>query len=417
MNKRILYLYIFLFIFFADAYFIIPWLKPITIFSYLLIGLSFSAKQKKLDKNSRKLQYVFFLFIAYTFVVNLIQNDTQLAFSALLSTIYIPFVFGIFSRKEGNYKFLYFYAKWYVVYNGFFAVLQFLGVYVTAGELLAKLPFLSVDSGFAIDFSNQGLRISGASYSSIGFASTIGAIFLFIYFTKTKTLLNPKMRKIYLIILIFLIIMTQTRSIIYAMVPVIYLTNVFITGRNIKKLASIIVGLGFTVFIIILLLPTIQSAFPRLFLNVEEDGSVIHRIQANVYGVVGTFYTSPIIGMPKESSLDAMDIGYNKLGLFLGDRYIDEVTQHNQPSYFFRYYGIIGFLFFILIYRAMFKISLSKSNPEFMKKILFSILIFHLLYTFSHNNKITGDIYIWFFMALNFRSTIFIKKLNEEKVN
>ena len=154
-----------------------------------------------------------------------------------------------------------------------------------------------------------------------------------------------------------------------------------------------------------MLLPTIKQSYPRLFLSIEEDGSVVHRMQANVYGSVGTFYLSPFIGMPISESLTAMNLGYNKIGLFVGDYYYDRVTQHNQPAYFFRYYGFIGFLFFLLIYKKMFQIGFSRML-DFNKKILFAILLFHLMYTFSHNNKITTDYYLWIFMALQFESLI-----------
>ena len=142
-----------------------------------------------------------------------------------------------------------------------------------------------------------------------------------------------------------------------------------------------------------------------MFLTLEEDGSVVHRIQANVYGSVGTFYLSPFIGMPISESLTAMNYGFNKLGLFVGDYYYDRVTQHNQPAYFFRYYGFIGFLFFVLIYKRFFQIGFSR-KLDLNKKIFFSILLFHLIYTLTHNNKITTDNYIWIILALNLDNLI-----------
>ena len=48
----------------------------------------------------------------------------------------------------------------------------------------------------------------------------------------------------------------------------------------------------------------------------------------------------------------------------------------------------------------MFQIGFSK-KLDLNKKILFAILLFHFIYTLSHNNKITSDYYIWIFMALN----------------
>tara|TARA_B110000908_G_C10236405_1_gene443585 strand:- start:863 stop:2095 length:1233 start_codon:yes stop_codon:yes gene_type:complete len=400
MNNKFLYIYIFCVIFFADTYVIFSWLKPITILNYILIFLNLFSNKTILNKKIKNLQLIFSLFIIFTFAVDLYQNDILKAYSSLITLIPFPVIFGIFSKQRDNYKYVFFYAQWYIIYNCFFALLQFSGFYVTAGELLAKLPLIDVDRGFAIDFSNQGLRTSGAAYSSIGFACNLGVISIFFYYFKIESILSKKKRIFYLFIIVVFIILSQTRSVIFALIPVIYLTNLIVNKTNVTNALKVSFSILLTSLSIIVLLPTIQQSFPRLFLTIEEDVSIVHRIQANVYGSVGTFYLSPFIGMPFSESLTAMNYGYNKLGLFLGNYYVDKVTQHNQPGYFFRYYGFIGFLFFVLIYKKMFQIGFSK-KLDLNKKILFAILLFHFIYTLSHNNKITSDYYIWIFMALN----------------
>ena len=405
MNNKILYFYIFCFVFFADTYFVFPWLRPLTILNYLLIFLNLFSNKSIINKRIKSLQFTFFLFIIFTFIVDLYHNDVQKAFSSLVTLTPLPIILGIFSKQKENFKLVLFYAQWYIIYNCFFALLQFSGFYVTAGELLAKLPILDVDNGFVTDFGNQGLRTSGASYSSIGFACNLGVIFIFFYYFKIESILSKKKRIFYLSIILVFIILSQTRSVIFALIPVIYLTNLFIPKIKISsatKYSFVILLLSLGIY---MLLPTIKQSYPRLFLSIEEDGSVVHRMQANVYGSVGTFYLSPFIGMPISESLTAMNLGYNKIGLFVGDYYYDRVTQHNQPAYFFRYYGFIGFLFFVLIYKKMFQIGFSR-KLDFNKKILFAILLFHLMYTFSHNNKITTDYYLWIFMALQCESLI-----------
>ena len=405
MNNKILYFYIFCIIFFADTYIVLPWIRPLTILNYALIFLNLLSNKTVLNKKIKGLQFIFFLFIIFTFIVDLYQNDIQKAFSSLVTLTPFPIILGIFSKQKENFKLVLFYAQWYIIYNCFFALLQFSGFHVTAGELLAKLPILDVDNGFVTDFGNQGLRTSGASYSSIGFACNLGVIFIFFYYFKIESILSKKKRIFYLFIIVVFIILSQTRSVIFALIPVIYLTNLIVNKTNVTNALKVSFSILLTSLSIIVLLPTIQQSFPRLFLTVEEDGSVVHRIQANVYGSVGTFYLSPFIGMPISESLTAMNYGYNKLGLFIGDYYFDRVTQHNQPAYFFRYYGFIGFLFFVLIYKKMFQIGFSR-RLDLNKKILFGILLFHLIYTLSHNNKITTDYYLWIFIALQFESLI-----------
>jgi len=403
MNNKILYFYIFCIIFFADAYIVFPWIRPVTILNYVLIFLNLFSNKTVLNKEIKGLQFTFSLFIIFIFTVDLYQNDLQKAFSSLVTLIPLPIVLGIFSKQKQNFRLVLFYAKWYVIYNCFFAFLQLFGIHVTAGELLAKLSYLDVENGFATDFSNQGIRTSGASYSSIGFACNLGVIFIYFYYFKIESIISKKKRIFYLIIIVCFIISSQTRSLIFTLIPVIYLTNIYIS-RNISYIkysfVILLMSLGFFI-----LMPTIKQSYPRLFLSIEEDGSIVHRLQANVYGSVGTFYLSPYIGMPISESLTAMDFGFNKLGVFIGDYYYDRVTQHNQPAYFFRYYGFIGFIYFVLIYKKMFQIGFSR-KLDLNKKIIFAILLFHLLFTLSHNNKITTDYYLWIFIALQCESLI-----------
>ena len=404
MNNKILYFYIFFIIFFADSYFILPWLRPVTIGNYILIFLNLFSTTRVTNVKVKRLQFVFFLFIIFTFLVDLYQNDIKMAFTKVFTIGTLPIILGIFSKQKENFKFVLFYAQWYIIYNCFFGLLQFLGFYVTAGELLAKLPFIDVDFGFAMG-KGQGPRTSGASYSSIGFACNLGVLFTFFYYFKIESIISKSKRKIYLVTIIIFIFLTQTRSVIFAIIPVIYFTNLIIPKVKISTISKysffiLLMSLGLYV-----ITPVIKEFYPRLFLTLEEDGSVVHRIQANVYGSVGTFYLSPFIGMPISESLTAMNYGFNKLGLFVGDYYYDRVTQHNQPAFFFRYYGFIGFIFFVLIYKRFFQIGFSR-KLDLNKKIFFSILLFHLIYTLTHNNKITTDNYIWIILALNLDNLI-----------
>ena len=216
MNNKILYFYIFCIIFFADTYIVLPWIRPVTILNYALIFLNLLSNKTVLNKKIKGLQFIFFLFIIFTFIVDLYQNDIQKAFSSLVTLTPLPIILGIFSKQKENFRLVLFYAQWYIIYNCFFALLQFSGFYVTAGELLAKLPILDVDNGFVTDFGNQGLRTSGASYSSIGFACNLGVIFIFFYYFKIESILSKKKRIFYLSIILVFIILSQTRSVIFS---------------------------------------------------------------------------------------------------------------------------------------------------------------------------------------------------------
>lgn len=400
MKDKLLYFYVLAIILFADTYFVLPWLRPVTLLNYLLVFYYIKSPKVKFPIQVVKLKNLFYAFMVFTVLVDFYQNDLSKAVSTLLVYLPIPIVFYLFYSSSENMKLVYFYAKVYLIYNGFFSVLQLIGIHITAGEVLANLAILDVDKGFAENIGNQGLRISGASYSTIGLACNLGVLFCYFYFNETK-LYSKKMRQVYLTILVILMIFSQTRSVLLSIIPVIFITHNIINGNKLKVFALSILGLIAVLLVVVLFLPLLEGLFPRLFLGIEEDGSIVHRIQANVYGVVGTFYLSPIIGVPFENALEAMTLGYKKVGLFIGYYFIDEVTQHNQPAYFFRYYGFIGFLFFVLIYKKFFTIGLLNYNTINIKRVVVSIVIFHLFYTFFHNNKFTMDFYLWFFIALN----------------
>jgi hypothetical protein len=145
-------------------------------------------------------------------------------------------------------------------------------------------------------------------------------------------------------------------------------------------------------------IPLIKELFPRLFLTVDQDGSVIHRMQANVYGAIGTFYLSPLIGVSYEEALHAMEVGYKKIGLFIGNYFIDKVTYHNQLFFFFRQYGFIGVFFYVALMFS-FILKAFSLKEDFKQKIILSIILFYFFYTLSHNNKWTMDYYIWLFLS------------------
>ena len=117
MNNKILYFYIFCIIFFADSYILLPWIRPITILNYMLIFFNLFSKKTVLNKKIKGLQFIFFLFITFTFTVDLYQNDIQKAFSSLVTLTPLPIILGIFSKQKENFRLVLFYAQWYVIYN------------------------------------------------------------------------------------------------------------------------------------------------------------------------------------------------------------------------------------------------------------------------------------------------------------
>ena len=219
MNSKLLYFYVLAIIFFADTYFVLPWLRPVTLLNYLLVFHYLKSPKIKFPIEVVKLKNLFYTFTVFVVLVDLYQNDLSKAVSTLLVYLPIPIVFYLFYSSSENSKLIYFYAKVYLIYNGVFSVLQLLGIHTTAGELLSNIPIMAVDQGFWENIGAQGLRISGASFSTIGFACNLGVLFCYFYFNETK-LYSKKMRQIYLIALVILMIFSQTRSVLLSIIHI-----------------------------------------------------------------------------------------------------------------------------------------------------------------------------------------------------
>lgn len=403
--KTFLFFYVFLYIFFADTYLFVPWIRPITLLNYSLVIISILYFQKS-NKNIQNVQILLFILIFYIFIINIIQNNLTMAFSMLVTTLPIPFILSLFFRVPYNNEIIFFYIKFYLIYNAIFAFIQTAGISVTAGSLLSKIPGIGVTRGFVEDLQYQGLRVSGATASSIELACILGFSFLLLFYTKVdEKILSSKEKKFYIALIIVLIFLTQTRSLIFSLPIVIFLTSFFLNKKTIKTYATIIFAVSFTVGTFYLLLPILVEMFPRLFLSTNEDGSIVHRLQGNVFGVIGVYYTSFWTGVPFDEIFQAVRLGYTKIGLFIGTYFIPESTDHNQIAYFFKYYGFIGLSMFIYIFYKL--ILWAKSNDDSsIRKTLFASIIFYLMYTLSHNNNILMDYYFWIFMSLTSIHTI-----------
>jgi hypothetical protein len=174
-------IYILFQIIFTEVYFIFPWMQIITLFNYLIIVVYFMKKDKTITKYESRILIVLLLFIIYLFVANILHHDYQKAFSMLITTLPIPFIFLIFSNCKKIDELIIFYINIYLSFNLLFSIMQLIGIYVTASSLWSNIPFLGTYRGF-VGLSQQGLRISGAGSSTIGLAANLGIIFLFIYY-------------------------------------------------------------------------------------------------------------------------------------------------------------------------------------------------------------------------------------------
>ena len=105
MNSKLLYFYVFAIIFFADAYFILPWLRPVTLLNYVLLFQYFKNPKIKFPIQVVKLKNLFYVFMIYIILVDIYQNNiikalSVLAVYLLLSTTSAPTLNNSASSSE-----------------------------------------------------------------------------------------------------------------------------------------------------------------------------------------------------------------------------------------------------------------------------------------------------------------------------
>lgn len=398
LSRRFAYFYIVSVIFFADTYVVLPWIRVVSIMNYLLLGIIILKRRNRAFNGFNKAQKTFFVLIFYVFVVNLFRNSFQDALSYLLGALTFPFIWKAFSEMKNNKRLISFFISFYLIFTSIFSLFQISGIPLTAGTLLSGTGIIKTDLAYS-GVTGQGLRITGADMNSIGYACILGMIIIYYYFRFES---EWRYRYLfYVIITVILLLFTQSRAAIFSIIPVIIITKI-LTQSRIKDRVLLFTGTAFaTLAIALILIPVLRNEFPRLFIKVLEDGSVIHRIQANVYGSIGTIVKAPIFGVSFNEGLEAMKIGYQKIGLFIGTYFIPMVTHHNQPLFFLRYYGLVGLFLILLFYFRVAKTALSETNPILIRQIVFGVLLFHFLYTLTHNNKITMDYYLFIILSFN----------------
>lgn len=406
------------FIILADTYILLPAFHSAT-FIFLLIAIKyiFDPVQYVTTQEFKKARTAVWIFGIVVFLIDVYHgNEFPGSISIIFTTCLLPFVLSYFYRTKNNIIYINLFFQAFVIYNLIFCLLQVMGVGISAGMILSKLGFIGTQSDEFVGISEtQGIRTTGAYSSIIRFASFLGTATIYFYYSwRSKT---RKGAFYFFLLCIFLLITTQTRSALYTIIPLLLLAE-NVVGKKIsfQQIFSLSLIVSFLIYGMSLLLPLLQERYPRLFLGFEEDASVVHRIQANVFGTVGTTIMNPFIGTAHEDGLKAMDLGYKKVGVFFGDFYIDELTHHNQPAFYYRYYGLIGLILLMMVYIVLFRLFLKNPLiPIWLKRMLFCALLFHFVYNLSHNNKIMNDHYLWIMLALNFNYTLFYENRIREK--
>ncbi len=400
-----------IFIFSADTYFIVPWLKFSTLMTAVIAAMvlgnpqpffNFSAKEKKYLK---RFLVIFYLFLFYMLCDNYFHGlFVKRAPSAIVMCFYPFFIFSF--QPSDKSKLLFFFLCCFIVYNGIFCLLQIMGFSITVGSLTQYVPFLSVDRLFQGETS-QGLRISGAYANCIGLAAMSGmCAIIFFYSNKFQKTKGINITLIYLIISIYILFLTKTRAAFLGLPIAVLFIELMFSKYKVKTIKYIIII--FIIFTIVLYAGGLAYLVNTRLIS-YNDSSFISRIQINYYAIVGTWDIAPLTGIPYGSAEQAIlihkaiAIGMHKTNMALGV-IRNFITFHCEPAFYFRSYGLIGFILYVLFYFTLLKYIQNSDKHLLYKTALICIVLFFFLYNLMHNIKLIQFVEFWILLSLDFKN-------------
>jgi len=325
-----------------------------------------------------------------------------------------PFVLLAFRKTTDKSKLLFLYLKLFIIYNLFFSLMQFWDVQITSGSLFSLLPMFGVDRLFQGDTS-EGLRITGAYASPLNIAGIAGfAAIVFYYTTKDKFLRRQQKPFRYILIAVVMVLATQTRAAFVGLVIAIILVEI-LSSQSLSKRIKVICMLS--VIIMPMLYFDILSHFEDSRLLKFDDTSFLARVQINYFAILGTLKMAPFLGVPYladsmqiENISRIIETGITLSNIDFGPLIFDFVTFHCEPAYYFRSYGLIGFILYLLFYTSLFSYIKNSNKHPLYKKALYGIVLSFFLFNLTHNGKIIQTIEIWVLLSLDYDNNITAEK-------
>lgn len=375
----------------ADTHWFLPFILPSVLFVWPIFVIGFGNHSINAGINWKIIR-PFIVFITYMFIVKIFRQE-ELIVSTYIYVTQIVTILSVLYLKEEKPQFLVWYFVMFIIINLGVQLIQIAGIHITAGEILSPLGFREYADVDLFD-STRGFRYSGlfTSVVPLGFMSGSAAAFFWILFNQTKH--KPHLILAFCSLLVS--VLTNTRAVLYSIVPVIFFIN-FIVWKRVPLKLIILCAVFLGLYSIYQSNSGYNSGKSSVnFSNWDKDGGVVDRVQGNVYGTVGTLSINPLFGVSAEKQGEALKEGYRHLGLFFGTYFINHVTYHNLPLYYLRIYGIVGFILFIYFYWSAIKFAYRQDDP-FDKQYMLTILCFFFVYNLSHNMK---PDYLVFWLAL-----------------
>lgn len=399
MAKKVaVYFLLLIYILAADTYWLLPFILPSVLLTFPVYVIGIGEHVSNYKKN-REIVKPFIILYTYILLVQFFRfDDLLISLYIFISNIIIIFVSLYFKEHS---KFLIWYFTVFIILNLGTQLIQLTGINITAETMLKPFGFKTFYDNVAFYDSTRGFRYPGlfVNVVPLGFLSGSATAFFWILYNQSRRWMHLFLAFCGLLIAV----LTNTRAVIYFIVPIIIFVDVIV-----RKRMSIRVIVLCAAFIGAFAVLQINRGFDESevssmdYSSWAEDGGVIDRVQGNVYGVIGTLSMNPLFGVAEKDQEKAILKGYRTIGLFFGDYFIGHVTYHNLPLYYLRVYGIVGFLLFLYVYWSALKYAYHLRNP-FERQYMLTVLIFFFVYNLSHNMKIQYLIF-WLAICASYRS-------------
>ena len=392
-----------------EFYLVNPMLSFGNISLLVIIYLTFVNKKQLIIQNNllsyqdqnrqKKIIFSYLIFIFYIFLIDFFRGEYFPAIRNILlqfgSICCLPlFNYFYYNKKYDFLKWLYF----LIIVQLIFVLLQLNNFQINITDIMPK-NFL-IGAYEKVQYYTVYERVTGAGASAIHLAMQAMMFIIVVIggMIKKKELKNS----IFLLIAIFILLNTQTRASIFALIPSVTICYYFFFHNKafLKKIIITLILFTIIIFVSFNLNLKLESLFPYIFKEINLGDT--HRLYTNFYIAIGVLQESPIFGISREMAWNIFeqyaDVDYNVYSNVIKTG--TTPTHHNQILFFFRYYGLIGLALFLIVYLRLF-VAIKSSKDKVMAFIVGSFFLLDLIFSMTHNNKIYYP-FLWIFLALIF---------------
>ncbi len=277
-----------------------------------------------------------------------------------------------------------------------FGLMQIFNKSFTINNILEKIPLIKGPE-ITMDYLQLSQRISGTCNISIIYSLLLG-IFIIIAISIYLKNKNPLYLG-YILICISLILLTQTRSAIYGLIPSLFLTYMIYSRLSWKRVVVISSTILIVFFTFDYMQKQILTISPRS--RIELGPNTYSKLSSNIYGSYYVLNNNPLFGSPRSKYYNIVRSGSYELGELVGSRsrYSAITPNHNLFGRYLINYGLVGLILIIIVLWLIYNKIKIKKNPMILF-MLTGIIIYFIQYSMLHNNTIFGSDFLWVLLSL-----------------